>query len=162
MQSSRKTVHLVESALIAALYVALTWLTAQLGLASGVIQFRLSEALCILAVFTPAAIPGLTVGCLLANLLTGCIPVDILFGALATFLGALVGYLTRRWVYLSPLATVVANVAIVPFVLKFAYGLEGGIPYFMLTVGIGEVVCAYIGGILLYHAIKPYKAKLFP
>ena len=161
MQRNKKTAHLVWAALIAALYVALTWVTAQLGLASGIIQFRLSEAMCILSVFTPAAIPGLTLGCLISNLLTACHPMDILFGSLATLIGAVGGYLLRKLPYLAPLPTVLANAIIVPFVLKFAYELEGGLAYFALTVGIGEVVCAYIGGILLYQALKPHKNKLF-
>jgi uncharacterized membrane protein len=86
---------------------------------------------------------------------------DILFGSLATLIGAVGGYLLRKLPYLAPLPTVLANAIIVPFVLKFAYELEGGLAYFALTVGIGEVVCAYIGGILLYQALKPHKNKLF-
>lgn len=66
--------RITESAAIAALYVTLTWLSSLVGLSGGVIQFRLSEMLCILPCFTPAAIPGLAVGCLLANLLTGALP----------------------------------------------------------------------------------------
>ena len=78
--------------IIAALYVALTYLANLLGLASGAIQVRFSEALTILPVFTPAAIPGLFVGCVLSNILTGCMPLDVLFGSIATLLGAVGTY----------------------------------------------------------------------
>ena len=149
-------------AAIAALYVLLTELSALMGLASGVIQFRLSEALCVLSVFTPVAAPALAVGCLLANALAACIPIDIVLGSVATLLGALGGRLLRRLPYLAPLPTVVANVLLVPPVLKYFYAFDGAYPFFCLTVGIGEVVCAWGGGILLYLALKPHKDRLFP
>ncbi|MBR4018021.1 MAG: QueT transporter family protein, partial [Clostridia bacterium] len=79
---------LIYGGAIAALYVALTFVSAQLGLSSGVIQLRLSEALCILPIFTPAAIPGLAIGCLLANAMTGCIVLDVILGSVATLIGA--------------------------------------------------------------------------
>ena len=137
-----------NAAMIAALYVALTWLCALVGLDKGVIQMRLSEALCVLPAFTGAAVPGLFVGCLLANLLTGSALPDIIFGSLATLIGALGAYFLRRRKWLVPLPTVLANTLIIPFVLRFAYGAEGTIPYFMLTVGAGEVISAYICGML--------------
>lgn len=83
------TKALAQGAAIAASYVVLTFLANALGLSSGVIQLRFSEALTILPVFTPAAVPGLFAGCLLANILTGCLPLDVIFGSLATLLGAL-------------------------------------------------------------------------
>jgi uncharacterized membrane protein len=158
----KKTLFLTQGAIIAALYVALTELATLAGLSSGVIQFRISEALCILSAFTPATIPALFIGCLIANLLAGGIPLDIVLGAVASLLGAAGGYLLRKHWYLVPLPTVIANILIVPPVLKFAYGFEGALPYFMLTVGVGEVVCAYVGGILLWFILKPYRKKLFP
>lgn len=82
--------------MIAALYVVLTYITNLLGLASGTIQVRFSEALCILPVFTPAAIPGLFIGCLISNLITGGIIWDIIFGSIATLLGALGTYFLRK------------------------------------------------------------------
>lgn len=151
----KSILFLVRAAVIAALYVVLTWLSALVGLSSGAIQFRLSEALCVLPVFTAAAVPGLAVGCLLANLLTGAVVWDVIFGSLATLLGALGAYALRRWKYLAPIPTVAANVLIVPFVLRYAYSLEGTVPLFMLTVGIGEAVtCGGLGTLLTAALIK--------
>lgn len=158
---NRNLRFLCRGALVAALYVVLTWLCALVGMSSGVIQVRLSEALCVLPAFTGAAVPGLFVGCLLANLLTGSALPDIVFGSLATLIGALGAYFLRRRKWLVPLPTVLANVLIIPFVLRFAYGAEGTIPYFMLTVGAGEVISAYICGMLLYAAFVRQKAQLF-
>ena len=158
---NRNLRFLCRGALVAALYVVLTWLCALVGLDKGVIQMRLSEALCVLPVFTGAAVPGLFAGCLLANLLTGSALPDIIFGSLATLIGALGAYALRKSKWLVPLPTVLANVLIIPPVLRFAYGAEGTIPYFMLTVGIGEVISAYICGMLLYVAVDRRKAQLF-
>lgn len=158
---NRNLRFLCRGALVAALYVVLTWLCALVGLDKGVIQMRLSEALCVLPAFTGAAVPGLFVGCLLANLLTGSALPDVVFGSLATLIGALGAYFLRRRKWLVPLPTVLANVLIIPFVLRFAYGAEGTIPYFMLTVGAGEVISAYICGMLLYAALVRQKAQLF-
>ncbi len=158
---NRNLRFLCRGALVAALYVVLTWLCALVGLDKGVIQLRLSEALCVLPAFTGAAVPGLFVGCLLANLLTGSALPDVVFGSLATLIGALGAYLLRRRKWLVPLPTVLANALIIPFVLRFAYGAEGTIPYFMLTVGAGEVISAYICGMLLYAALVRQKVQLF-
>lgn len=158
---NRNLRFLCRGALIAALYVVLTWLCSLVGLDKGVIQMRLSEALCVLPAFTGAAVPGLFVGCLLANLLTGSALPDIIFGSLATLIGALGAYALRRRKWLVPLPTVLANVLIIPFVLRFAYGAEGTIPYFMLTVGAGEVISAYICGMLLYVAMDRRRTQLF-
>ncbi len=152
---------LCHAAIIASLYIVFTYLTAMLGLASGAIQLRLSEALCILVAFTPATVPGLTLGCLISNLITGCLPTDVLCGALATLLGAIGGRLLRKKPYLVPLPTVLANTLIVPFVLAFAYRVEQGLPFLFLSVGIGELLSAYLLGILLYSPIKKNQARLF-
>ena len=163
----RAALYITQGAVIAALYVVLTELATLAGLSSGVIQFRISEALCVLPAFTPAAIPGLFIGCLISNLLAGGIPLDIIFGAVATLIGAIGAFLLRRCCWLIPLPTVIANVLIVPPILKYAYGIpyafgtHSALPFFMLTVGIGEVVCAYILGIALYSALFPHRKKLF-
>ncbi len=152
--------YLTQGAMIAALYVVFTYVASLLGLASGVIQFRLSEALCILACFTPAAIPGLYVGCLLSNILTECILWDILFGPVATLIGAVGTWLLRRNPYLAVLPPIAANMVIVPLVLKYAYMAEEGIPYLMLTVGVGEIVTCGVLGVLLYYVIRRYRKPL--
>ena len=160
IESRRKAVtSICYGAIIAALYVVLTWLSAIFKLDSGVIQFRLSEALCILAVFTPAAIPGMTIGCLLSNLIFTGNAYDMIFGTLATLIGVLGVYALRKFPYVAPMPYVLSNVIIVPFVLRFAYGVPDAFWFMMVTVGVGELVCALGGGIALYIALK--RVRLF-
>lgn len=149
-----KALFLCQAAIIAALYVVLTWLSSILGLSSGVIQLRFSEALCVLSLFMPSAIPGLAIGCLLSNLLMSGVLLDILIGPLATLLGALGAYWLRRHPFLAPLPTVLANAILIPPVLIFGYGLTDAWWFMMLTVGIGEFLSAYVLGIFLYFALK--------
>ena len=151
--------YISEASAIAALYVAITVAIGPLGNAA--IQCRISEAMCILPIFTPAAIPGLTIGCLISNVATGCLWQDVLFGTLATLIGAIGARLLRRVWFLAPLPTVVANTLIVPFVLSYAYGVPDGIPFLMLTVGIGEVISAYVLGITLYFALRKNARYIF-
>lgn len=153
-----KTRFLTTSAMIAALYVVFTEISALLGISSGVIQFRLSEMFAVLPIFTPAAIPGVFIGCIISNILAGGIIWDVVFGSLASLLGALGTWLLRKKsVYLAPVPTILANMIIVPFVLRYAYGIEGTIPFFMLTVGFGEFVCAGILGVFLAKTLKKHK-----
>ena len=157
----KRTHFLTEAALIAALYVVLTGVSALLGLSSGTIQVRLGEVLTVLPFLTPAAIPGVTVGCLLANILTGGLPWDIVFGTLATLIGALGTYLLRHTHFtLAPLPPILANVLIVPWVLAYVYGAEGTIPFFMLTVGAGELLCCGVMGLMLYSLLDRYRRPL--
>jgi len=171
---NRKILFTVHAAVIAALYVVLTLLANSLGLANYAIQVRFSEALTILPYFTPAAIPGLFVGCILSNLLTGCLPLDVVFGSMATLLGALGTYQLsspfkkesaapesshRKW--LAPIPPIVANTLIVPFVLAYVYAFEGSVPYFMLTVGVGEVISCGILGLLLLKVLERYQKYIF-
>ena len=158
---NKKVLFVAQAALIAAIYVVLTYFISAFNLASGAIQVRISEALTILPFFTPAAIPGLTIGCFLSNLLTGCLPMDVLFGSLATLLGALGSYLVRRHRWLVPLPPVIANTVIVPYVLAYVYGAEGSIPFFMVTVGAGEIISCYVLGSILMNALLPYRNILF-
>ncbi len=139
---------------IAALYVVLTAVANAFGLASGAIQVRISEALTILPVFTTAAIPGLTVGCVLANLITGCAPWDVVFGSLATLIGAVGTRMLRKKPLLAWIPPVIANMAIVPVVLQKVYGVQDAWWYLALTVGAGEVISCGILGLLLYHSVK--------
>ena len=139
---------------IAALYVVLTLIANAFGLASGAIQVRISEALTILPVFTTSAIPGLTVGCVLANLITGCAPWDVVFGSLATLLGAVGTWLLRKKPLLAWLPPVISNMAIIPIVLQKVYGVPDAWWYLVLTVGAGEVIACGILGLLLYKALE--------
>lgn len=151
--------YLTTAAIIAALYVVFTGLSAALGLASGAIQVRLSEALTVLPYFTPAAVPGVTVGCLLANLLTGAPLPDVIFGTLASFLGVLGASFLRKKKYLIALPTILSNAIIIPLVLQYAYGIKDAFWYLMLTVGVGELISAGLLGGLLLHVLQ--KRKLF-
>ena len=139
---------------IAALYVVLTVVANAFGLASGVIQVRISEALTILPVFSNVAIPGLTVGCLLANIITGCLPWDVVFGTFATFLGAVGTRLLRKKPLLAWIPPVVSNMVIVPIVLQRVYGVPDAWWYLVLTVGAGEVISCGVLGLLLWRAVK--------
>ena len=156
-----KTLPVAQAAIIAALYVALTFITSSFGLANGVIQLRLSEALTILPFFTPAAIHGHFIGCILANLLSGCAPWDIVFGSLATLIGAVFTYVLRKYKFLAPIPPIVANTAIIPFVIAYVYGSEYSIPFTMLTVGISEILSCGVLGMLLLSALYKHKERIF-
>lgn len=157
----KNTRSLTYAAIIAALYVALTWLANMLGLASGAIQIRLSEVLTVLPFFTPAAIPGLFIGCFLANIITGCAIWDIIFGSIATLIGAVGTYHMKNHKNLALLPPIIANTLIIPFVLVYTYGLEGTVPYFMLTVFIGEAISCGILGRILLGTLEKHKESIF-
>ncbi|MGN0167722.1 MAG: QueT transporter family protein [Acetatifactor sp.] len=158
---NKKVLFIAHAAVIAALYVVLTFVANAFGLANYAVQVRFSEALTILPFFTPAAIPGLTLGCLLSNILTGCALPDIIFGTLATLIGAVGTYLLRRNKWLAPIPPIVANTIIVPFVLLYAYEIR---PLWLsfLTVGAGEIISCGILGIILLNVLNKYKKQLFP
>lgn len=150
----RKSLFITQSALIAALYVALTYVSNIAGLANGAIQLRISEALTILPYFTPAAVPGLFIGCLIANLFTDGVLANIIVGSLATLIGAVGTRLLRKNKWLAAVPPILSNTIIVPFILIFAYHIPGSYPYFALTVFIGEFISAGILGTILLLAIK--------
>ena len=156
---NKKLVFICQAAVIAALYVVLTYVFS--AFASGVIQVRVSEALTILPAFTPAAIPGLVIGCLLSNTLTGCVLLDIIFGSVATLIGALGSYALRRHTWLVPIPPIVSNMIIVPFVLRYAYGATDAYPFMIATVGAGEIISCYLLGMILYGALKKVNHTLF-
>ena len=164
MKNKNNIRSITAAAIVAAIYVVLTYITNLFGLASGVIQCRLSEGLCVLPAFTPAAVPGLFIGCVLSNLLTGSIPLDVIFGSLATLIGA-VGtyYLARMKInkFTYTLPPIIANTVIIPFVLKYAYGFSGSVWYFAVTVGAGEVISCGVIGMLLYGVLKKNNWFLF-
>ncbi len=156
---NKNTLFLVQAAAIGAIYVVLTMVFAPLGF--GEVQVRFSEALTVLPYFTPSAIPGLFVGCLTANFLGGALPVDILFGSIATLIGAVFTYRLRSVKWMAPLPPIAANTIIVPFVLYYGYGVNLPIPLMMLTVGIGEVLSCGVLGMLLLAGLSKYKRTLF-
>ncbi len=153
------------SAIIAAMYVLLTMLSSAFGLASGAVQIRLGEALTILPFFTPYAIWGLFAGCLISNIITGCAFWDIVFGSLATLLGAVITYYcsklkskNKKW--LAPIGPIVANTLIIPPVLTYVYGLDDAMWFLYLTVGLGEVVSCGILGMIFLNSIEKHKTRL--
>ena len=151
---------MVQGALIAAVYVALTFVFAPLSFSQ--IQVRIAEALTILPAFTAAGVPGLFIGCLLANLLAGAPLPDIIFGSLATLIGAVgTRMLRHKSMYLAPLPPILANALIVPFVLKYAYGIPLPVPLMMLTVGAGEVISCGVLGLVLYKALDRRRKVMF-
>lgn len=157
---NKKVLFLVQAAMIAAIYVVLTVIFAPFGF--GEIQVRIAESLTILPVFTPAAIPGLFIGCLIGNILGGAVLPDIIFGSLATLVGAVFTYLLRNQSkYLAPLPPIISNTVIVPFVLRYAYGINLPIPFMMLTVGVGEIISCGILGIIVYGALNKYRHRIF-
>ncbi len=158
---NKKVLYIVQAAVIAAIYVVLTAIAAGFDLASGMVQVRFSEALTVLPFFTPAAIPGLTIGCIIANTVTGAMLPDIIFGSLATLLGAIGSWFLRKNRVLVTLPPVLANALIIPFVLTYAYNIPGGIPLQMLTVGAGEVLSCVILGSILISALQPVRNHIF-
>ncbi|MBR2603084.1 MAG: QueT transporter family protein [Clostridia bacterium] len=168
-QTRSHALEIATGSMIAALYVVLTYVANALGLASGAIQIRISESLTILPVLMGSAIPGLAIGCVLANLLTGCTALDVVFGSLATLIGALGTRALRKQPKLAWLPPVISNMLIVPLVLIYVYQVpdvsvtipfvnktlsgSGFLPL-MITVGIGEVISCGILGMLVYHAAQ--------
>lgn len=157
---NKNVLFMTHAAMIAAIYVVLTYIFAPFSF--GEVQVRIAEALTILPVFTPAAIPGLFTGCLIGNILGGAILPDIIFGSLATLIGAVFTYILRdQNKLLAVLPPILSNTVIVPFVLKLGYGVNLPIPFMMLTVGIGEIIGCGVLGLVLYSALSKYKSVIF-
>ncbi|MCQ2450022.1 MAG: QueT transporter family protein [Clostridia bacterium] len=164
MKSKKTTTQfIVEGALIAALYTGLTYLCAVFSLAYGPVQFRFSEAMTVLPILTPAAIPGLTVGCLLSNI-GSFNPLDMIFGTAATLLAAVLTYLMRKlpaWVAILPPVIINAIVIGIEITLFFTDATGSGkiwsfVPS-ALSVGAGELVVCYALGLPLLILAKKYR-----
>ena len=156
----KKTRLMTESALIAAVYVALVLLFKPISF--GAIQFRIAEALCILPFFSLSAVPGLALGCLLGNFFSGAAMPDVLFGTLATLLAAILSYKLRdinKWLVCLP--PILSNAIIVPFVLQYAYGVTDGYFFLFATVGIGEILAVGVLGNILLLALEGRKEVIF-
>ena len=151
---------LTQAAMIAAIYVVLTFVANAFGLANYAVQVRFSEALTILPIFTPAGIPGLFIGCLISNILTGCAIPDIIFGSLATLIGAFGTRALKSNRFLAVLPPIAANAIIVPLILKYAYGLEP-LWFSFLTVPAGEIISCGALGLLLAFALNKYRKQIF-
>jgi len=167
---NKKVLFMTQAAVIAALYVVLTVLFAPISFRE--VQVRISEMLTVLPFFTPAAVPGLFVGCIIANILGGAIPLDIVCGSLATLAGAYGTCLVGRAVgrkgassfgtrLLATLPPVIANTIVVPLVLYYGYGVNLPVSLQMLTVGIGEVISCCVLGSILMTVLDKYKSQIF-
>ena len=157
---NKKLLFLAQAAMIAAIYVALTYVFAPISFSE--IQVRIAEALTILPVFTPAAVPGLFIGCLIGNTIGGAVIPDIIFGSLATLIGAIFTRMLRnRSPFLAPIPPILSNTLIVPFVLRYAYGIDLPIPLMMLTVCVGEVISCGVLGLILYYALRSRRDLIF-
>ena len=160
MERKAHTFFVVQGAMIAAIYVVLTFTFEPFSFNE--IQLRIAEALTILPVFTPAAVPGLAVGCLIANTLCGAPLPDVLFGSLATLIGAVgTRMLQSRNPALAVIPPIAANMLIIPFVLRYAYEVPLPIPLMMVTVGLGEAVSCGILGLLLHKALYTHRKSIF-
>ena len=140
--SRRNTKNLCLSALIAALTLAFQ------PISYGAVQFRISEALTLLPVLFPQAVPGLTLGCLISNLFNpmGATVYDVVFGTLATLIAAVLTWRMRASIWVRALPPVLCNAVIVGLVLTYAYGIDM-LWMNMLTVGLGEAVVCYLLGV---------------
>ena len=168
MKKHSNIMSLVTAAMIAALYVVLSFASNAFGLASGAVQVRISEALTVLPYFTSSAIPGLAIGCLLFNLLSGAMLFDVIFGTVATLLGAVGSYIIGKaakrlpWMkFLVPLPPILANTFLIPWVLKTAYGFKDAYWYLVTTVGIGELLSCGVLGLILMITLLPMRKHVF-
>ena len=162
MTDNRNTniLRITYGAVIAAIYVVLTVIFAPISF--GPMQVRIAEMMMILPMFTPAAVPGLFIGCIIANMLGGAIALDVIFGSLATLIGAWGGYLLRRNRWLVPIPPIISNALIVPFVLKYGYGFtEIPLPLMMVYIAVGEIIGCYILGEILGSVLLKYRSVIF-
>ena len=146
---------MAEAAVIAAIYALLTIVLAPISY--GAVQVRISEALTVLPFFTPAAVPGLFVGCIAANIMSPYGLADLIFGSAASLIGAIGSYLLRKKPLLVPLAPVISNGIIVGAMLYYVYEVPLPLIVQMLYVALGEVVACYAIGYPLMKYLNKYK-----
>lgn len=157
---NKKVLFLTQAAMIAAVYVILTEMFAPISFSVG--QIRIAEALTILPAFTPAAILGLFIGCLIGNVLAGAVLWDVIFGSLATLIGAYFTYLIRKKdKFLAPLPPILSNTLIIPFILRYAYGITYAMPLMMFLVGTGEILSCGVLGMILYISLQKHRNRIF-
>ncbi len=165
MKKNKKTTFVVQSAVIAALYAGLTYAAGMMNLAYGSIQFRFSEALTILAAISPAAIPGLTIGCFLGNITSPYGLIDIICGTVATFLAAVLSYKTRNVKFknlplVSAIFPVLTNAVIVGIEITLFMPAGFKLQAFLINavqIAVGQIVMCYGLGLPLYNVLKKTK-----
>ena len=158
-----KFAKIIQFVVIAALYAGLT-ITEQftVGMTKDIIQVRLSDALLILPVFTPAAIPGLFAGCLISNYVIGCHIYDVIFGSVATLIGAIGTYLVRKHKFMAPVPPIIINMIVIPILFAYVYRYENPFWYFVVAIGVGELIACGVLGIALMLGLEDHKDSLFP
>lgn len=149
------TKMLMQAAIIASTYAVLTIAIAPLSY--GVMQFRVSEALTVLPMFTPAAIPGLFIGCIVANIISPMGVIDMILGSLATLIAGFCSYKLREKRWLVPLPPVIANGIVIGAMLHYVYGVPVALPLCMLWVALGEALACYGLGYPLSRILEKYK-----
>ncbi len=158
-----KSRFITQAATISAIYVALSWIFAPISFGHNLFQFRISEALTVLPLFTPAAIPGLFLGCALSNLLIGGLGViDLVLGSAATLTAAVLSYILRKKNKLISLAPpVIINALVVGTYLNYLISPEINVLINIGWVFLGQVVSCYFLGLPLCSAIEKYAKKFF-
>lgn len=158
---NKKTVLIAQAAVIAAIYVILVFIFQLTSF--GPVQFRIAEALTVLPYFTSAAIPGVTIGCLLSNLLFGAETLDIIFGTMATLIAAILSYRLRFNRFLVPIPPILVNALVLPWIFLYAYTnmTSDPIPLLMLSFGGGQLISAGVLGMVLLFAMERVKHILF-
>ena len=157
--TNKRTLFITQAAVIAAIYTVLVMVFSFSSF--GPVQFRVAEALTVLPYFTPAAIPGLAIGCFLSNLMNSADVLDIVFGSLATLVAAVLSYQLRRFKLLVPIPPILVNALVVPFILKYAYFEADSIPAMMISVGAGQLLAAGVIGLVLLFSLDKVKHVIF-
>jgi uncharacterized membrane protein len=158
-----KTAFVIQTIVIAALYVILTLIANMFGMANGIIQVRISEALTVLPYFTPAAIPGLFIGCLTANYIMGNPMYDVLIGSSATLVAAVISYLVRKYKFAVPIPPIVVTAFTIPFIYNVLLRLDDHSFWASVAlVGTGEIISCGVLGVAVMLGLEDYKDKLFP
>ena len=162
MRNYQKRIRsLAQAGMIAAVYAALCLVLHPISFGFGGVELRVSEALCILPMIMPSAIPGLFVGCLLANILGGATLLDIVFGSLTTLAAAILTRKLRNKPLLAALPPVLLNALVIGTLLRYAYGVPMPLALCMASVGLGQLIACYGLGLLLLRAMKKLPPKYF-
>ncbi len=155
---------MIQTLVIAMLYFVLTFIANEFQLANGLnFQLRISEALTVLPYYTPAAIPGLFIGCISANHAMNLPMSDVIYGSVATLVSAIISYLVRKKKFMVPIPPIIINAFALPAIYTFLLGFDEP-PFWrsVIMVGLGEAVTCGVLGIALMLGLEDYKDKLFP
>lgn len=161
MKYFRNTRFLVQASLIAAIYTALCMILHPISFGFAGVELRVSEALTLLPVLTPAAVPGLFIGCLLSNLLGGATMLDVVFGSLTTLVAAMLSRKWRNQPVLAAVPPVVLNAVVIGALLRYAYGVAMPLWLCMLSIGLGQLAACFALGLPMLYMLRRIPAKTF-